>query len=359
MHEEEIIKLYKKIQELKSNYEIAKQNRINLVNNIEDLDKKISELEEELKHARLNNKDNFIDNFNTSKFIKKCLIRTILAFLVTIIITAGIDLFIFKNLSLLANQWLTSLFINVTFSMSPAVVVKVMAAQNEKKTNRVEKIEREYTETLQKRISEGQRYKKIREEETLAEKIYKGTEKVLTEQIAYMETTGQTKSSNYEVDTSDIYSTIKLDSSFIHEPIEEKRKILDEELRRYLANKVSQSYYNAIKPENLESFTAEELVKMLSKQIPHLKHNETLGHIIHAVLGFAGTMQECSVLWFEEDDEALINSPAIIFDEQEKWSELKTHKNTNYEMLFNVVYDTFINKVMKTSKHKTKVKENN
>lgn len=357
MDEAEIIKLQTKIEELKSKYETAKNNRIELVKSIEDLDKKLSELEVELKQARLKYNNNHIDKMKQSRNLKRAIVRTILAFLVSMIIITGIDILVFKDLTLLISQWQSTLFINVMSNMSPFIVSKIINLKNKNKYRNYSEIENEYKKILEQRLTKGQEYKKTREEEVISEKIYKRVEPILLEEITRITMNIQKESQISNIDMKDIYYKIKVDSSFDSETIDNKKIILDELSKKYLASKISEIYYKAIKPEDLEILSAEELVKILMNETPKSQHNEILQHLIHAVINFSGNLQGYSIIWYEEKEQSLINNPEIVFDEQGKWTELKTHKNTNYQILFNIVYDTFLNKVMKKQTSKTKIRQ--
>lgn len=350
MFKEKLIELDKKFNEIQTNYELARQSRIELVETIEKLDDKLLELEEELETTKLNLENNRSIKIKNNQLLKSSIERYIMCTIVSLAILFGLDLIMYQKLTAIIFKSVIAVFTNTIANMLPYFLFKNNNSSKQHKMRRIEEIEKEYNETLEKRLTEGRKYKNVRDREVVTEKIYKNAKKVLDNMQNNNQTTPYTKS----IDTKDIFYTIKLDSPFTTESTEEKIKILDEKLIEYLRKKVSESYYNIISPEELKTFTAKELINILSRQISEDEHKEKLGNIIHAILGFISTIQGYEVVWFEESDEALINNPEIIFDKEGRLSELKTHKNTNYEMLFEIVYDTFTNKVMKEDKNKTR-----
>jgi len=156
----------------------------------------------------------------------------------------------------------------------------------------------------------------------------------------------------------DIYSKIKVDYSFYKESKEKQKEILDKELRIYLTNKIIELYFNKVETTYLEELTTKELIIIFLSQIPNNDYSQNLQHVIHAILNFAGNMQNYSVVWREESDSELIQKPKIIFDEEDKWLELVTNINTPYEVIFDITYNTFIEEFMKKSKHKVRKKDN-
>ena len=351
MIEEEISKLKEKIQELKTNYENARQNRIQVVNDIYDLDNQITNIDN-IQQEMIQEHTNYIVN---KEYIKKAIKMTLITTGIGAIIHGIISL-ILKDFSMYLYQVLFILTLSATGNFLPPILTMI----NDKKIKKVNvqnalQIEEKYKELINKRISKGQEYKKAREEEVIAENLYKNLEKILTVKITNMKIFGENFSEK-NTDFKDIYYKIKLDSSFNLETIEEQKTILDDELRKYLSLKLSEIYYNVITPQDLEILTTEELMTIIINEIPTNMHNETLNHIIHAIINFSGSLQGYCIIWYEEENDTLIQNPELIFDEEGKWIEFKTNKNTPYQIIFNSAYDTFLSKVMVKNDPKIKTR---
>lgn len=352
-NQSKIEQLRSKINEFEQNYELAKQARIDLIETIAELDEKLSTLAEELAEANKPRQNSL--NVNNKKQIKKSIKRALITFVGAAIICGLINLMLNKPFIAPLSSYVMLFFMNTIYQMAPHIVEFMYKRKNKKHVRTTEEITKEYEETLEQRLAEGQKYGKVRGDEVLAEKIFKGTKQILLEQIESLERNNKTSNTPNEINTNDIYSSIVLSPDFLHQSIETKIRILDEELRKYLSKKVSALYYNSVEPSNFETFSAVELFRMLSNGIKDNDKHEKLSHIIHAVLNFVGNIQGYGIVWYEESDESLINSPEIKFDEEGKWTELKTHNETNYELLFELVYDTFLTQIIK--KNKTRKKE--
>lgn len=350
---DEIMKLYIKINEYKANYEKAKKDRIELVETIEDLDKRISELEDAGKEL----KDNHIRYLENKQDLKKHIKDMICIVIFGILISTLVNI-ITKDFSMYLHQILYLLIFNGAIHLGPYIIIRKKGPKIKKVTlEDVSNYEKEYNELIQTRLSEGQKYRSVREKEVLTEKLYKGIEKSLNGEIIRMEIYGEDHLNRPQINTFDIYHNIKVDYSFYEETTEDKKKILDEKLKEYLAIKVANSYYKAFDIDVLKELTTKELITMLLDRIPTNEQNEILENIIHAILNFSGNIQSYSVVWFQEEDENLVTLPEVIFDEEGKWTELKTHKNTDYKLIFDTVYNTFLNDVMKETNNKTKVRK--
>lgn len=333
-----------RVNEFKKSYELAKQKREQLVATIEELDKKIEDLEKQLEE-RTENKKNLI------KSIKKASLA--IALMISIFTIKNI---IFKDFSMYLFQIIWLLIINITFFVVPAIPKNKKTTNSSKKQRiSLKKLQKEYQDTLELRISEGQKYKGIKDEEDLTYKIYKATSELLSQEKESVEDTEITDTyQSTPLDMKDIYYKIRVDYSFYDESIESQREILDKKLREYLINKIIEIYDNKLEIADLESLTIKELIIMLMNQIPDNEYSKNLVHVIHAIINFAGTMQSYSVVWKEEKDNELIKNPKVIFDEEGKWLELITHNNTPYEIIFDITYNTFLNEFMKNNKHKSR-----
>ncbi|MEG2232595.1 MAG: hypothetical protein RRY16_01325 [Bacilli bacterium] len=153
------------------------------------------------------------------------------------------------------------------------------------------------------------------------------------------------------VSINDIY--FKMDSNIVSQgfwntDIEGKKELIDKELKKYLTSKIQEvNGIIAITDGEESDFNVPSLLQKLANFIPQDQHFDTLRHFIHYIIQVAGTLQGWSITWWGEDEEDLIDSPLIEFDENGLWTNLKTHENTDYVKIFNFVYDIFNNNFMK------------
>ena len=356
----QIDSLNRKKNEIKQNYEEAKERRIDIVNSMQELDNMIDQSTRIIDEA----KENFIDNhFNILK-LKNIFSTYFITFIsqwsLAILINLLINSFSKGIVKISPISIISSGLFIYTFNVINYKVINRNKKNTKKKAKKVklediEQLEHEKTLLIEQRLNKGVEYKRAREEEVLREKIYKKIEPIITTIIMSIMEGKTIQQEKQEISTKDIYYKIKLDPTFDFETIDNKKDILDEELRKYLSLKISEIYYNVINYQDLYFLSAEELVMMLINETAYEKHNDILNNIIHAVLNFCSYLQGYGVIWVEEDDEQLIESPKLSFDEEGKLTELKTHKKTNYITLFNIVYNTFIN-INKQNKIKSRNK---
>lgn len=341
MYDVEIIRLQNQINKLKQIYEARKKEREILVKEMNELDKKLEKIEK-IKE----NEQNSLKIINKNKKIKNKLKRTYSKIgLVAIIIVLMTDT-IFLGFSKILQQLLFTLGINIIGYKIAYNKHKEKNIVNNSNLNLI-KIEKEYQIIKEKRINIGQKYKNIREKEVSAYNIYKTIEKIVNDKINYINsihTTKQTTLNNIEF--NDIYHKITSYWNEYFKDYETTKKVLDNQLKRYLIEKIININNNNTLKEYLEELEVEELVTILGTCIPKCNHSKTLSHIIHAVLGYASNMQSYSIVWLEEQDKSLIDEPIITFDKFNKWDKLITHKNTDYITIFNKVYNTFKNEFM-------------
>ena len=158
------------------------------------------------------------------------------------------------------------------------------------------------------------------------------------------------------INTSDIYSKINpilLKNNYHDLDIAGKKSLIDKALKVYIISKLDEiGKLNLLKEDNAENLSVGDLLEILSSEIPEDKHHSTLNHFIHLIANLAGNLQGFDILWWEEDDENLIENPIIDFNENGLLNQIKTHKKTPYVKAFNLVYYTFMNEFMKDEPHK-------
>jgi len=155
---------------------------------------------------------------------------------------------------------------------------------------------------------------------------------------------------------NDIY--FKLDSGIVSQDfwelgIDEKKNLIDRELKNYLHDKI---YEITHMPAN-KDLTVSDLLSILAEHISDKDHADTISHFTHYILKVIGTLQNWAITWWVEEDEELIEFPLIDFDANGMWSNLITHKDTNYIKTFNFVYETWNNNFMTKNHPKKLVKK--
>jgi len=165
----EIEELKRKVEEFKNKYELAKQKRIELVDTIKELDTKLENIETELKESTELKKE-FLNA------IKKILS----------VLGVGIIIFVITNLILnsfnsLPFQIIYLILINIPIYLVTVIIKKKKYSSKKIRFN-LKKLQKEYEETEERRITEGSKYKKIKEEEDIAYKIYKATSELLPQE---------------------------------------------------------------------------------------------------------------------------------------------------------------------------------
>ena len=352
----EITRLQNQIIKTKEIYEKRKKERESLVETMNILDQKIEKLEK-IKGIKKENGNSEKEKKKVNKqnqTLKKYFRKLWLEENITIIILLLIGNILFLKFNNVLLQLSIAIGINTIKNTIKYHKIKEKLPKTKKTTkNNLEKIEKEYQKTIVLRITIGQQYRQLREREVSAYNIYKTIEKITTDKINTINSQPNNQTVN-NIQLNDIYHKISSYWSDYFNDNETNKTILDNQLKKYLIEKIKGITNNPLQSDDLENLTTEDLVTILASYIPEKYHHQTLSHIIHAVLGYASNMQSYSIVWYEENDQTLISSPEVTFDEKNRWNELKTHKNTDYITLFNKVYSTFRNDFMINSTQKTK-----
>lgn len=126
--------------------------------------------------------------------------------------------------------------------------------------------------------------------------------------------------------------------------INEKKQMIEEELSTYMLFKIAMINPNRLDVE--KDYTLSELFQMLDEELPRENGFSQVDHIIHYILALASEIQGIYIIWQSSDeDESLIDNPVVDFKEN-IWDSLIVHPNTNSNRIFNLVFDTFMNKFM-------------
>lgn len=158
------------------------------------------------------------------------------------------------------------------------------------------------------------------------------------------------------INTSDIYSKINpilIQNNYHSLGIMGKKSLIDKALKVYITSKLDElGKLDLLKGNNVDDLSVGDLLEILAAEIPEDKHHSTLNHFVHLIANLAGNLQGFDILWCEEKDESLIENPIIDFNAAGLLNEIRTHKNTPYVKIFNLVYYTFMKEFMKDEPHK-------
>lgn len=129
--------------------------------------------------------------------------------------------------------------------------------------------------------------------------------------------------------------------SFDFRTIEEQKQLVDETLKVYLIEKLSEINSKSISEEAKNEISVEDLVMHLGEVIPTANHFDTLRHLTHFILNIAGEMQSWSIVWYSEKDPSFIDNPLVTFNDNGKLESLSTHEAQSYVQTFQQVYGVF------------------
>lgn len=128
---------------------------------------------------------------------------------------------------------------------------------------------------------------------------------------------------------------------------EHKKELVDKELYNYLYNKLSILYNNSNEPvekilkELCINSNTMDLLTIINSIIP-LTERKSLCNITHFILAIAGSMQGCSITWYESDENEPYHIPNASFVNSH-WDKIYTHKKNSDLIILNFVYDVFMN----------------
>lgn len=351
MFESILEELRENVEKSKIEYEKAKKKRDNLSKTMEELDNELTRLEEII--APQKEKETKKDYQQLKEKLKR-IIDKITSFVINGNIGCFIFNFIAKTWDNYIYQIVTLTIIGTCIYTIPEIILWCKERKNSKRKKyskkALEKTQKEYDEALQKRLQAGLKYKDIREQEVELQQLYQLQKERLDEKIAEIEANYNYSSSKEPIDINlmDIYYKIKVDSSFYEESKEQQLKIFDEKLKEYIIGKILE-LHPRLQKESLEGFTTTAVASILIDVCKDTSRDQ-LNHLIHAILGFAGNIQNCGIIWYEEEETSLIENPQITMDEKGKWDKLITHKNTPHKLIFSLVYKKLINETLSDDK---------
>lgn len=145
-------------------------------------------------------------------------------------------------------------------------------------------------------------------------------------------------------------------NGFYRTDLNGKKQLVDEGIKKYLITKISEFDSTKTLPEEKSSeVTVEELIDLLGEIIPKQDHKQKIAHLTHYIKGMSGFLQNWSVTWWQENDEALIDAPLIEFNADGKWDSIKTHEQTSYTETAKFAYTVFKNNLFKKTPNKVLV----
>lgn len=155
------------------------------------------------------------------------------------------------------------------------------------------------------------------------------------------------------IELIDIYSKVGMKlamQNFDFATVEEKKQLVDDNLKTYLIEKVSKINGTSTFVDSKNAISVEELVNLLGELIPTEKHFDTLRHLTHFILNIAGEMQMHSIVWYSKTDQEFVDKQEASFDSEGKWDSLTTHQEHSYVQTFHQVYGIFKEVFMAKSK---------
>ena len=156
------------------------------------------------------------------------------------------------------------------------------------------------------------------------------------------------KKYNYskEVNTRDIYQLVGVNllaRDYYNCTLEEKAVMVEEEIKKYIANKLGYCEYIIPLKEALKIELSELLTKLYL-----LTDKEVVYGVIHYILGLIMDIQGYQVIWQIENSESYIMNPTLE-EEGETLDRLKTHVNTDPIVVFNLVFEYYLSKCNKNN----------
>lgn len=151
------------------------------------------------------------------------------------------------------------------------------------------------------------------------------------------------KKYNYskDVNTIDIYQLVGVNlllRNYYDCTLEEKAIMVEEEIKKYIANKLGCCGYIISLNEALQIELSELLTKLYE-----LTDKEVVYGVIHYILGLIMDIQGYQVIWQIETEESYIMNPTLE-EEGETLDRLKTHMDTDPIVVFNLVFEYYLSK---------------
>lgn len=125
------------------------------------------------------------------------------------------------------------------------------------------------------------------------------------------------------INIKDIYYNVGsslLEKGFWEKDIEEKKELIDEELKNYIIEKIQTFGVSELIVNKEQELNVTELLQILASYIPLEEQFETLRHFTHYILQVAGDLQGYYITWWSESDAKLKENSIIEFDENGLWS---------------------------------------
>lgn len=150
------------------------------------------------------------------------------------------------------------------------------------------------------------------------------------------------------MDFNNIYITVDtmlLENGYWKKSIEEKKKLVDESLKKYLISKINEIGSKQIGQEA----DMIDLFSTLAMNIPKDKHDSTISHCVHYLRRIMSSMQGFEFIWYVEDNPSLIQNPLLEYNDKGLIDHLVTDLKTPYTTTFNHIYTEFKNRFLSDS----------
>lgn len=145
---------------------------------------------------------------------------------------------------------------------------------------------------------------------------------------------------------NDIYMYVDfriVERDFWEVSMEEKKKLIDEELKKYIVYKMKELDSSFMIPKE-NNLSVMDLLKQLSLKVSTEQKHE-LSHFTHYILKVVSALQSYYVVWFI-DDTVPAGEPVLECDSSGLWQNIKTRDDIDSISIFSFVYDAFQNQFM-------------
>jgi hypothetical protein len=330
--EEDVMQLQKIVEDLAEKYNQVINLQEKNINDIDEIEQKLLELENEKNDAQHAIEQQKASKEKNKKLLQNAFKKTGVTTLISSLIVSILNIFLNGSFIVTLPQFIILFLVNSTANMIPYFYFKTPKVIDNGRT--VEEIDKEYNEIKNEKRIKNNQHVKLK----VLERIIEAAGQTINNELISIQENQKSIEKPDEIKLNDIYFKLNINQTF--QNTTSYSNIINRELKEYLQLKVSQFYPNLLSKDVLKLFSNEELLTIIAMHIPEEQKNDKLSHIIHAMLGLISNAQGYSVTWYEEKDEKFIEHPEIIYDEQGRILELKTHRLTDYIKLFTYISET-------------------
>lgn len=162
--------------------------------------------------------------------------------------------------------------------------------------------------------------------------------------------------------TKDIYYKVDIkimDRGFYESDIQTKKALIEEGLFNYTVTKLKELGITDICCDKKQNDLISMLEYVDSRIIDLKEKDDFFSNYTHYILNVAGGIQGFGIVWYQSNDNDLLEQPLIDFNIDGKWDSLKTHQNTSPIQTTLFVLDVFKNQLCIENKSNCKIKHIN